>query len=428
MTMRLGATWQPTDGELDAVARTLRVPVLQSDEAEQQRTILLANAASIRQLPRRSHAPVAITIAVGIAAAAAVVVWLGLRPRADVPRVDVVALGQASFVHEQRWPSYVLRVDDGHVAIDVTTVDEAQRLIVRTADGYVETRSSQFVVGVESAGLSSVDVKRGRVDVRYQGQTIILATGQSWRATVRTADIIDAQVGERRSAAPRPAEPAATAPSTDSASRSSSSTGGVAAVEPAPQRASPTRKQTRAPVSAARAGAKPAESAPAKQPEPATGQSGLPGPSGSPTSPTSKESARAVSSTAKAGELDFRAGVAALRSGDAAAATRSFMAACSAALHDALGEDACFWVGAAANRAGQSDVARDALKQFLTQFPSSARAGEASALLGWLLYNAGELDAAEACFRQAAADRVPKVRESAERGLEAVKRKRAATR
>jgi TolA-binding protein len=62
----------------------------------------------------------------------------------------------------------------------------------------------------------------------------------------------------------------------------------------------------------------------------------------------------------------------------------------------------------------------------LKDFPTSARAGEASALLGWILYDAGELDAAQQRFETASRDRVPKVKESADRGLEAIKRKRSA--
>ncbi len=54
----------------------------------------------------------------------------------------------------------------------------------------------------------------------------------------------------------------------------------------------------------------------------------------------------------------------------------------------------------------------------------SGRAGEAAALLSWLLYEAGQLDAAEQRFHEAVTDRVPKVRDSATTGLEAIKRAR----
>jgi TolA-binding protein len=118
--------------------------------------------------------------------------------------------------------------------------------------------------------------------------------------------------------------------------------------------------------------------------------------------------------------------VAALRAGDAATATKSFTAACTAARGEALDEDACFWVGAAAKRAGDTATAREALTRFLSRFPASVRAGEAAALLGWILYDAGDLDGASQRFELAAKDRVQKVKESAQRGLEAVKRKRVA--
>jgi len=114
----------------------------------------------------------------------------------------------------------------------------------------------------------------------------------------------------------------------------------------------------------------------------------------------------------------------ALRAGDARSAASSFSAACALSRHDALGEDACFWSGAAAKRAGDTQTARTALTSFLHDFPSSARAPEASALLGWILLDANDLDGAAALFHRAEHDRVPQVRDSAQRGLTAIERKR----
>jgi len=45
-------------------------------------------------------------------------------------------------------------------------------------------------------------------------------------------------------------------------------------------------------------------------------------------------------------------------------------------------------------------------------------------LLGWIVYDAGDLDGAEKLFQQAKLDRVPQVRDSAQRGLTAIQRKR----
>lgn len=423
MTARQGVQWQPSDDELDGLAHTLEVPELRVDEAEQHRTMLLANAANVRQLSRHSRTPIVVSIAVGIAAAAAMLLWFGLRPHGEAPRVDAVALGDASFAHEQRWPEYVLRVDDGRVAIDVANVDDGHTFIARTHDARVVTRSSQFVVGAETGRLTTVDVKRGRVELRYQGQTIILATGQSWRAAIRTAEVMEDQQVEVAAPAPSQRDPGQPDITDSSASSTAQSSDGRSPSLVVGERAtlSTPRKRPQAPTRIADA-ATTRHQSPTKQTDSTSTKQ-----ADSPPSASSTPERTSVTSAAKPGELDFRTAVAALRTGDAAAATRSFIAACAAAKYDALGEDACFWVGAAANRAGQSAIARDALIQFLAEFPSSARTGEASALLGWLLYNAGELDAAEPRFRQAAADRVPKVRESAERGLEAIQRKRAAT-
>ena len=113
-----------------------------------------------------------------------------------------------------------------------------------------------------------------------------------------------------------------------------------------------------------------------------------------------------------------------MRAGNTKGAAASFASACGKSQREALGEDACFWAGAAAQRAGETGAARAALEAFLAQYPRSARAGEAAALLGWLLYDAGELDAAAARFHQAEHDRVPQVRDSATRGLTAIARRK----
>ncbi|MBA3503746.1 MAG: hypothetical protein M4D80_15665 [Myxococcota bacterium] len=362
------AKWQPSDDELDGLARAIAPPELATDQAEHLRTSILASAANARQLPRSSRTPIIVAVGAVVAAAAAVLVWFNTRgAEPPKPRADVVALDSASFEHEQPWPSYLLRVDSGRVQIDVATVDSTQQFTTTTSDSRIDVRASKFTVGVEQKRIASIDVQEGRVELTYSGRTIILAAGQTWHPPVRTAetDVIEPP-----------------APVVDKAP-----------VEPAP---TPTKKP-----------------APPKR-QPATDQ---------PSTPTKPTDAQPLAP--KPGELDFRAGVALLRGGDAVAATKAFASACTAARKDALAEDACFWVGAAAKRAGQTSAAREALTRFLQGFASSARAGEASALLGWLLYDANELDAAETRFNKAAADRVPKVRTSAERGLEAIKRRRA---
>jgi len=72
-------------------------------------------------------------------------------------------------------------------------------------------------------------------------------------------------------------------------------------------------------------------------------------------------------------------------------------------------------------RAGRVAAAAQALDAFLISFPASAHAAEASAMLGWLLVQGGDLAAAERRFRAALAATSPRVRASARAGLEAVR-------
>lgn len=125
------------------------------------------------------------------------------------------------------------------------------------------------------------------------------------------------------------------------------------------------------------------------------------------------------------GEAEFRAGWAALKSGAPDRAAVSFEAA-RTAKGSAVAEDASFWEAIALARAGAPTRSIAALRRFLDAYPSSARAGEAAAKLGWLLYDAGDLDDAERRFRAAADDVVPKVQKSARDGLAAIARERGA--
>ena len=58
----------------------------------------------------------------------------------------------------------------------------------------------------------------------------------------------------------------------------------------------------------------------------------------------------------------------------------------------------------------------------IDRYPSSARRGEAAAMLGWLLIDAGRTDEARAQFLAANRNPSERVRASAQRGLEVVDR------
>jgi TolA-binding protein len=372
--------WRPDDTELDAVARTLETSEPTDARAEQIRTSVLASAAAQPQRSRRNVAPFAVA-GLALAAAAAVVLWIATRVDAPVvamgPKQMITPIGSARFERASDWPDYVVHLDDGRIDVQVAALAVDERFRVATLDAEVEVRGTRFEVGAERDRLMTVLVTAGRAEVRVKDQqVVVLSAGESWSAT-KTAqrDEIIAPVPVPSPEPPPPIDhPGAPPTSTSGAKADHVATTAPARPEvPAPS----TDKPTPAPT-------------PASNP----------------------------------GEAEFRAGWAALRAGDAGAAAKAFSTACSEAAHAALGEDACFWAGAAAKRAGDPTMARGALAQFLERFPSSSRAAEASALLGWLLYDAGELDAAERLFHQAERDRVPKVRESAQRGLTAIQRKR----
>jgi hypothetical protein len=114
-----------------------------------------------------------------------------------------------------------------------------------------------------------------------------------------------------------------------------------------------------------------------------------------------------------------------LHAGDHRAAIDTFDDALAKYPRDPLAEDVAFWRGVALARAKHSADAIRALTTFADGYPGSPRLGEASAMLGWLLIEAGDLDEAGRRFAAALHDPVTSVRTSAEKGLAAVTAMRA---
>jgi TolA-binding protein len=387
--------WIPKDDELDAVARSMAAPGRDAERIEQERTNILARATGLAQHKRMSRVPAVAAIATAFAAAAAVLIWIVARPSEQAPPKELItAIGPAQFERTSAWPDFSVRLDDGSVAIQVAHLASSERFRATTSDAEIDVRGGKLIVGADHERITFVSVAEGRAEVRWAQQVIVVAAGSTWAPP---------RIAQRDSVELAPPDPThAASPATTS---------------PVETAAAPTKLVTAKTKSPRTAEAQPTVALAQEQP---TAEPKLP------AATTPEATQPQVEPAPRPGEADFRAGVASLRAGDAAAATRSFTSSCAAAQKDALGEDACFWVGAAAKRAGQTSTAREALTRFLASYPSSARAGEAAALLGWILYDAGELDAARQRFEIAARDRVPKVKESARKGLEAIKRKQSA--
>jgi TolA-binding protein len=124
-------------------------------------------------------------------------------------------------------------------------------------------------------------------------------------------------------------------------------------------------------------------------------------------------------------ELAFSEGCQALRSADYPRAATAMRRALEAGPTSAVAEDARYWEAVALARQGSVAKARLAMEEFVRLLPGSPRAGEVSAMLGWLLLESREWSAAEQRFRAAENDRAPAVRESARKGLEIAARMRS---
>jgi TolA-binding protein len=86
-----------------------------------------------------------------------------------------------------------------------------------------------------------------------------------------------------------------------------------------------------------------------------------------------------------------------------------------------VAEDASYWQSVALARAGQPAKAARSFESFLAAHPRSTRAGEASAMLGWIMFDAGDYKGAARRFRAAVQDPSARVRKSAADGLNALR-------
>ena len=425
----MSAQWSPADDELDLVARSVAPPAPTSARAEQMRTRLLAAQPLMsQQRPRRAW-PLVAGISAALAAAAAILLWLPARPSHPVSRSMIVATVPTQYAELSAWPDQLLQLDDGRLDIALDPLSPGERFRVRSGGDEVEVRGTQFVVVASHRQITSVVVERGLVELRRPNEpAVMLGAGERWDR-VQTASAAPGPVSTSPASPTKPTAPAGSAATASNSVATTQPTGATKAVPTttAPPRSAPAGAATKpAGTTSSSVGVATAKPAGAST-IPATAAAAKPaGAPGQPAITTSVAPAPPPAASAKPGEAEFRTGWAALRAGKAEEAARSFSTSCGAAQNEAFGEDACFWTGVAAKRAGQTKLAREALTRFLAKFPSSGRAAEASALLGWELYDAGDLDGAERLFERAVTDRVPKVRDSATRGLTAIGRRRKA--
>ncbi|MBI5525824.1 MAG: tetratricopeptide repeat protein [Deltaproteobacteria bacterium] len=375
---RCAAEWAEIK-KLAAAGRDMPYSPLSEDRREILRASIVARVSAP---PRKSLAGPraavwAAAAAVLVLVAAAVIARFGFESRGSgaaarnsAANATVFPGKDASFTRLGSSTDGIIRLAEGTITVEVAALAKGERFRVVTGDAEVEVRGTLFDVTAVSDRLDSVRVIRGRVEVRPAGRTAtVLDHGQRWNtaALSRSAQAI--------------VEDGADQDQED---------------EEVPEASDVIEAAAGTPLTAAQNGTGPGASQPQVR----------------------------VSMQSNTVEAAFEKGWQALSSGDPGRASGLFGLAASAAGSDPLAEDASYWMAVSLGRAAEKAKARAAFFSFLNRYPDSVRAGEASAMLGWLLFEAGDLDGAAGRFNDAAGDKVQRVRESARAGLEAVAKAR----
>jgi hypothetical protein len=288
---------------------------------------------------------------------------------------SIRAVGSASFTRLQPPPDELLMLDEGEIELGVAASCPGHRFRIRTGDAEIEVPAGRLSVHAHARMLVAVRVFGGYAEVRAKG---------GGHAALRAGDEWTAEASPRTTAIERPALP------------------------PVVERPAPSR------VSAAPA-------APARAERPVSRTIAL-SPGKSPVrpllAPTPSEPPSMPATASAPQRASFDRAWRLLRGGDAAQAATAFREVEQQAGGDAISEDAAFWQAVALARANLTADARRELTRFVAHYPGSARVGEASAMLGWMLLDSGDTEGARRAFERAVTDKVDRARASAQSGLE----------
>lgn len=299
-----------------------------------------------------------------------------------------------------------VELNDGRLTLEVAPIQAGERFRIVTDDGEVEMESGTVEVLADHGVLRSVVVLSGRAEVRPKdGAARAVTAGQRWGAEASVAPAPSVAPSAAPSVAVVSASPSVV-PSPSVAPTSPSVAPSSASVVPAGPRPSVAAASPAAPRTVVAAAPSPS---PELAPPPVTW---VVSPSPSPTAAESPTPAIPAPTTV---ERSFKEAFDALRDGDFGVAAARF--ADVEDKSDPLAEDASYWRAVALGRAGRTADARRAMERNLERWPSSARAPEVSAMLGWILLRQGERDSARAWLEKAQARGNAAVKESAAKGL-----------
>jgi TolA-binding protein len=372
---RCASEWRALE-RIVSVAQTLPAEELSDERKVSVRRKILFSAEAVvaeRQIPawpwlRWVLAPAAVVAGL----ACAIMIWqlISFTPPAqerikvsEMPhyRATIHAQPGTQFVRIGAQPDEIVRLYEGAITAEVESLQPGERFRVISGDAEIEVRGTSFEAQVKLDRLAAVRVFHGRVEVRpVSSATRLLNGGERWEVEALNS----------------------TPPTT---------------VIYRPEEAASKTK----PVRVAKVAQTPLAMPIAQDDERGEEQ----------------VSDRKQVLSPSEDELAFQKGWSALRVFDHEQAAREFQ---KVSPKSSLGEDAAFWNGITLLRAGRKDEGARALTAFLSAYPQSARLGEVSIALGWILLEQGDLEEARICFETALNDRGKDIRESAGRGLEEI--------
>lgn len=351
------------------LARKVDVSIPSPAHCDGVRTALLAAASAGKQSTRRRYG-VFVGTAIALAAAALALV-IGRPSSAGVePHRHASVRAEGPALMAQLWwtPDELVVLYDGTIEVDVAPLHSGERFRVLVGEAEVEVHGTAFSVTARAGELIDVEVHHGVVEVRERETRRVLTGGQAWRSVLATkppptlAPLI----------APPPVGP---------------TTSNTTATAPS------TRRSTAIPEANTRPIPRPVlADKPTKSVEP-------------------------IKVRRLPEEIAYDDAWAAMRDGRFPKAAGGFARVMLLDPTGALAEDSGFWYAVALARSGQTALAATAFRDFLVAHPHSRRTGEASAMLGWILVDAGDLGEAERRFRAAISDPSSLIRASAEAGL-----------
>ncbi len=282
----------------------------------------------------------------------------------------------------------ILRVHDGRVSF----VADAHPIRVLAGDGEVEVLKGDVEVSVDNGRLAAVGVTRGSAVVSVTGQPpVVIGSQGNWKQSQET--IIHTPLEEEAPNEAAVAKPEASDPDAPRLLR------------PRPKPVAKLSKPDKSGAASLSLLTEPTKEDDLSQADRPT----------EPTEPTK------VTEPTEA-ERSFSNGYRALRLGNYGEAIGYFEISIAADPSSSISKDARYWHAVAVAKKGRGDDAAKALSAFIKLYPRGSRSLRASVILGWILFEKGQLSLARSHFNRGVKSGTKAVAKSARDGLEAIEK------